>query len=181
MFAPCLRWAPAPGGHKTRAGGSIQVVTQHQQEGLAADGLFRAVNGMAKTFLGRLDDKIHAAPDFQNPLRVFLERTRQLIVVFDGHLSIEECAELIQVVFLCDDNQIRGVFGQGTRIFTGFDAKPDANQELNLRRTLEPACEVALGAGIQQCIAQSRDVGQQELLDRSFPHRGDCTRFAGRL
>jgi hypothetical protein len=62
------------------------VVAEHQQEGFVAHGLARAVDRVAKTFLGGLHDEGDVPPDLEQASGIFLEMRRQFVVVLDGNL-----------------------------------------------------------------------------------------------
>ena len=92
--------------HETFAVGAVDVVAKHQQERLVADRLARAVDGVTESFLGFLGDESDVPADLQDAPRVLLEVARQLVVVLDRDLRVEEGAEVVEVVFLDDDDDL---------------------------------------------------------------------------
>ena len=82
---------------------TIQVIAQHQQEGLVAHELPRAVHRLAKALLSSLSNKAHPSSQLHKTPGVLLKMAGQLVVVLNGYLHAEERAEGLQISGLDDD------------------------------------------------------------------------------
>jgi len=74
--------------------GAVQVIAQHEQERFVPDHLAGGIDGVAQPFLGALDAELDLLADVQQVAGVVLEVARQLVVVLDRHLDVEECLEI---------------------------------------------------------------------------------------
>ncbi len=86
------------------ASGPVDMITQHQQKWLIANCFPRRIDCMAKPFLVVLDYKLNPLADFKDAALIFLDVRRQLIVIFDRNLGVKKGPEIVQVIFLNDDD-----------------------------------------------------------------------------